>query len=40
MKLEYLEKDEVWGKAPYRPDLVAQIVHGHRGRRLLSDGPV
>lgn len=36
MKLEYLEKDEVWGKAPYRPDLVAQIVHGRRGKLLTT----
>lgn len=36
MKLEYLEKDEVWGAAPNRPDLVAEVVMGKRGRLLVT----
>lgn len=36
MKLEYLEKDEPWGGAPNRPDLVAEVVHGRRGRLLTT----
>lgn len=36
MKLEYLEKDEPWGNAPHRPDLVAQIVRGRRGKLLVT----
>lgn len=36
MKLEYLEKDEVWGDAPGRPDLVAQVVQGKRGKLLTT----
>lgn len=36
MKLEYLEKDEVWGDAPHRPDLVARLAEGKRGKLLVT----
>ncbi len=36
MKLEYLEKDEIWGNAPHRPDLVAELAQGKRGKLLVT----
>ena len=36
LKLEYLEKDEIWGNAPHRPDLVAELAQGKRGKLLVK----
>jgi len=36
LKLEYLEKDEIWGNTPHRPDLVAELAQGKRGKLLVT----